>query len=785
MSTPHKVSIVIPVYNGANFLRKAIDSALSQTYPHIEVIVVNDGSTDDGATERIALSYGDKIRYFAKDNGGVSSALNMGLDQMTGQYFTWLSHDDVYLPQKVERQYVSVSDDDDLTTISVCSVTDIDQRGRKIRSAIVPERVRRSLRCFLALDTTTGVNGCALLIPKVLFDKVGRFNPALRVTQDYDMWFRLSYHARFVYLSDELVLSRTHEAQASRTMGNAATLEADQLHSAILSRVQLNEFLDFVGKDSEYLEKSLKTFTVAGYNKTAARPFALSTNPRICTHDRAETSRLLQGGLGTPPTKGFLDWLTSADAAPSQKPIILVYCNVWTKGGIERVITVLFEELAGRFTFILVSNTPFVADAGYPLPAGVTHIHIHPASPSELPYVLLMLADLTDASLLIGNPNIMMEMLAVYPVMKACGKRTVAWNHSHYFLPTWAPWLQPIMTDRLPLLNDATVATWPTSFSANVYALSNPNGAHMPNPNAFGRILDNVRTPPGPIVLAVGRFQDAIKRLDRILKVFRIVVDRHPDAKLLIVGAYDLKQRIPLTARETVGDLLTRLHFPPSCVRFEGEQEDVATYYRAARVLILTSDSEGFALVLNEAGAFGVPNVAFEISGLEDLVTDGKNGFFVPQDDLSLMADKISQILTDNELWSLMSRNAVEMVKQFDRKRIAARWADLITAIASSEQNLLRDRLARDFKRPPKDRASFSRALEVEYENALRTVPAQGRTRVPGNGPVQASTPLNSAGPVAKAIYIAKKTLFIWRHYGAAKALRRGWTKIKRKVSQR
>lgn len=61
------VSIVIPVYNGSNYMREAIDSALNQSYDNIEVIVVNDGSTDNGATEAIALEYGDRIRYIAKE----------------------------------------------------------------------------------------------------------------------------------------------------------------------------------------------------------------------------------------------------------------------------------------------------------------------------------------------------------------------------------------------------------------------------------------------------------------------------------------------------------------------------------------------------------------------------------------------------------------------------------------------------------------------------------------------------------------------------------------------
>ena len=85
------VSIVIPVFNGSNYLREAIDSALGQTYKSIEVIVVNDGSNDGGKTREIVLSYGGRVRYFEKENGGVASALNEGLKEMNGEYFSWLS----------------------------------------------------------------------------------------------------------------------------------------------------------------------------------------------------------------------------------------------------------------------------------------------------------------------------------------------------------------------------------------------------------------------------------------------------------------------------------------------------------------------------------------------------------------------------------------------------------------------------------------------------------------------------------------------------------------------
>lgn len=94
---------MIPVYNGANFLNESINSALNLTCDNIEVIVVNDGSDDDGETEKIALFYKNQIKYISKENGGVSTALNVAIKNMNGEWMSWLSHDDLYYPRKIEK----------------------------------------------------------------------------------------------------------------------------------------------------------------------------------------------------------------------------------------------------------------------------------------------------------------------------------------------------------------------------------------------------------------------------------------------------------------------------------------------------------------------------------------------------------------------------------------------------------------------------------------------------------------------------------------------------------
>ena len=127
------VSIIIPVYNGSNFMREAIDSALAQTYNNIEIIVINDGSCDEGKTRDIALSYGERIRYFEKENGGVSSALNLGLREMRGAYFSWLSHDDWYLPEKVEMEIEALrkAGNMDLAVYSECDFVSWPEGGKR------------------------------------------------------------------------------------------------------------------------------------------------------------------------------------------------------------------------------------------------------------------------------------------------------------------------------------------------------------------------------------------------------------------------------------------------------------------------------------------------------------------------------------------------------------------------------------------------------------------------------------------------------------------------------
>lgn len=208
------VSICIPVYNGANYLESAILSALAQDYPNIEIIVVNDGSTDQGQTERIAKSFGKKIRYILQENRGVAGALNTAIKAATGDYFAWLSHDDLHLPHKTSAQINYLSQ---LGRPDACLFSDydlIDPDNNVITTVrLPPDRIRKSPR----LPLLNGwINGCSLLIPIRLLKQFGPFDERLRFTQDYDLWNKMLEHHEFFHQPSVLIQYRIHPQQDSQ-----------------------------------------------------------------------------------------------------------------------------------------------------------------------------------------------------------------------------------------------------------------------------------------------------------------------------------------------------------------------------------------------------------------------------------------------------------------------------------------------------------------------------------------------------------------------------------------
>lgn len=256
-----KVTIIIPVYKGKKYMREAIDSALSQTYENLEILVINDGSPDGGVTDKIAKSYGDKIKYISKENGGVSTVLNLALKEMKGEYFSWLSHDDVYYPEKIEEE-VNYLISNKLLGKKVILYSDydlIDENGKLISKAIKDHKMLEEKPEYALLRGT--VNGITLLIPKIAFDECGNFDETLRCAQDYELWYRMMKSGyEYIHIPKILAKSRYHSKQVSNTNPKVVT-EGNDFWINMIDDISLETKVKLEGSEYNYyyeMEKFLK-----------------------------------------------------------------------------------------------------------------------------------------------------------------------------------------------------------------------------------------------------------------------------------------------------------------------------------------------------------------------------------------------------------------------------------------------------------------------------------------------------------------------------------------------
>jgi glycosyltransferase involved in cell wall biosynthesis len=210
VTTP-AVSVIIPVYNGTNYLREAIDSVFAQTFADYELNIVDDGSTD--GTWTLIQSYGERVRGFQKPNGGVASALNLGIANARGTWIAWLSHDDLFLPTKLEKQLSFLRRSPEF---KAC-YTDYfvgDSAGKIVRAVETPWYPRA--QALRALFGRSYIGGSTMLIERACFDAVGPFSEKWRSTQDTEMWLRMLRRFEIGRVPEKLAIERVHGAQGSQ-----------------------------------------------------------------------------------------------------------------------------------------------------------------------------------------------------------------------------------------------------------------------------------------------------------------------------------------------------------------------------------------------------------------------------------------------------------------------------------------------------------------------------------------------------------------------------------------
>jgi glycosyltransferase involved in cell wall biosynthesis len=215
------VSVIIPNHNYARYIGEAVDGVLAQTYADIEIIVVDDGSTDN--SEEILSAYGDRINVIFQQNQGVSAARNNGVRSSRGQYLAFLDADDSWMPQKLEKQVRAFEDQPDLGLVHV-GVREIDAEGHGLRDRL--DGLNGDISADLLMFKRDGVlgGGSGFVVPRAVFDEIGEFDTRLSTSADWDFFYQISSRYPIGFVPEVLVQYRVH---SSNMHSNIAVMEHD------------------------------------------------------------------------------------------------------------------------------------------------------------------------------------------------------------------------------------------------------------------------------------------------------------------------------------------------------------------------------------------------------------------------------------------------------------------------------------------------------------------------------------------------------------------------------
>lgn len=693
------VSIVIPVYNGSNYLREAIDSALAQTYKNIEVLVINDGSTDHGATDKIAESYGDKIRYFSKENGGVATALNLGIKEMKGDYFSWLSHDDLYEPERIEVMLSkSMRHKDRLNLVIASSYSYFDENGG-YPPATYKEAAPAHPLSYLLLGY---INGCSLLVPTKLIRQTGFFDESFPTTQDFDYWFRLLRSNRIIYIDQPLTLSRSHPGQGSKALLKAHITECDDLWVSIMNTLSDKEKESIFGSKERFFS-TVRNFLSANTLYHGAIQFArIGELEAMGVRFKSETF-----------SPNFVARY-KYEPLDNRKTIFFpLLGNFDEHGGLNRMVSLLANSLSDKYNVVIGAYGNY--KKGYHLNSNVGYFQI---STEQLDVANFQdLAVIIGADVTIVSNNCTYEGLMLSEWLSKNGHKVIAWNHEDYFLPYTSLKYRNVWPIRKKIQNELACSVWLTNNSFNAYAVDANNGVVIPN--FIHTSKGESRTGNNELhnnIVAVARFNDRRKRLGMLIECYEKIYRRNNQLSLTIVGPID--GVIEYQDGESVAEAVKRINAHGGSIIIAGVQNDVEKYYQSSDLHILPSYGEGFGITILESAMHGVPSVVFDNSGFRDIITDGVDGLVCNEGNTDEMAGRIIKLYSDKKSLLDMKKATVNIAVKFSEDRVMDKWRTLL-------RDVIENKSQKSGKKKPtlhdaqKFIAEYERSFSYIYENDI------------------------------------------------------------------
>jgi|APLak6261660231_1056022.scaffolds.fasta_scaffold10261_1 glycosyltransferase involved in cell wall biosynthesis len=234
MSDP-LVSIIMPVYNGERYISKAIESVLSQTYQNFELIIVNDGSTDNSKAVIDTYLKDPRIRYIEQHNAGVAAARNTAIKKSQGELIGFLDQDDLWLPEKIENQIQYFKNHQNISLVysDYIVLNELENSSHRQRDLIPFDPSQSNL---ISIFTQNRIGVLTVLVKKQCVIDSGLLEEELKGTDDYELWLRLALDYEFQYIPLLLATYRWHGKNISSDALHMMTEETKAICSFLSKR---------------------------------------------------------------------------------------------------------------------------------------------------------------------------------------------------------------------------------------------------------------------------------------------------------------------------------------------------------------------------------------------------------------------------------------------------------------------------------------------------------------------------------------------------------------------
>lgn len=694
-SSRPKISVLMPVYNVKDYLRTAVESVLNQTLSDIELICVDDASTDGSADilrEYAARDSRVKLVFHQK-NSGLVAARKSATDLARGEYIMLLDSDDKYTPDACETVWKEEQANpvDILqfgTDIVFCSNPDPVER-RNILSAFTPHKaysgdlVRACFEQHLWNHTLWNKAYKASVWKQGLAYAGDRY---INASEDEYLYFLVACYAK----QYRGISAALYTYYLGRGLTGQSVLTCPQFEAHCRRRNAYDAIEDFLHKTDapESLYSLCRTMRGDALLALAQEWFSFvsAADAPQAYHRFLET----WGAVDVVSQLADSFW-TRADEVisrivPSSLPIaekpgvavktIGVYYYRLTNGGVEKVISLLIPIwLEMGYQVVLITEDP-PSDKEYPVPPHLRRAQIPPVQEAtRTNYKKRALAWQSvihsfGIDTIVYAAHVCDLLMWDLCTIKALGCNAIIHSHSTFSflylekLPN--RYLIPHayrMADRIVTLSRVYSEFWGNFCPA--YYIPNPLEALCP--------AADVSPLKGQNILWVGRLSPEKQPYDA-LRIFSLVRAAVPQATLTVVGAGESP-----AALDDLKEFARELNLTDS-VFFEGFHKDVTPYYTHASVLLFTSQYEGFPMVLLEAKSYGLPTVLYDLPYLE-MVRDGLGVLTAPQGDVQAAANALVSVLTRDSLRFALGQQARQSAENFAAVDQKEKWGEVFSSL--------------------------------------------------------------------------------------------------------